>query len=92
MATQSKTSPAEQINQAFEGLLGLNEKVLAGGKKAHTALLDSYEKGALTFAGTYEEAAAATNVEWIGAIASAQAQIGRELTSAYVDAARELVS
>jgi hypothetical protein len=92
MATQPNPSPADQINQAAERLVSLNEKALERTKKAQTALLDSYEKAVLKIVDSYEKTASTGDVEWIGAIASTQAELGRELTKAYVNVARDLVA
>jgi hypothetical protein len=69
-----------------------NETTVASGKKAGAAYLDTYEKAVLSFAHAYEKAAGGTNNSWVADIAQAQAEYTRELTKAYVNAARELVS
>jgi hypothetical protein len=92
MPTQTKTSPTDHINEASERLVIFNEKAVANSKQAQSAFLDSYEKAVLKIADTYETAAGATNVEWLGDIARTQAGLTRDLTKTYVSAARDLVS
>jgi hypothetical protein len=70
----------------------LNQKVVATGRHTAAAYLDSYEKAVLSIADAYERAAGASKVEWIGAVASVQAELAREFTQAQTSAARELVS
>lgn len=67
-----------------------NEKAVEDSKQARTAYLDSYQKAVLTAADLYEQSASATDVEWVKTIVAAQARATRELTKAYVNAAREL--
>ena len=82
MATQTKSDPVtESVESAAERVAELNEKAVANGKKAGAAYLSSYEK-----------AASATKVEWLATVATAQADLTRDITKAYASAARELVS
>jgi len=93
MATQTKSNPAtESIESAAERLTELNERAVAGSRKAGAAYLTSYENTVLSLADSYEKAAGASRVDWVGAVASAQADFTREVTKAYTAAARELVS
>ena len=80
--TQTKANPVSDFT----------EKATANGKKANAAYLDSFEKTVLTLADSYEKAAAATKVDWIETIASAQAGFTREVTKAYTAAARDVVA
>jgi hypothetical protein len=93
MATATKDNPViESVETAAERVAELNEKAVANGKKAGAAYVASYEKAVLSFADTYEQAAGATKVEWLAGVATAQADFTREVTKAYVGAARDLVS
>jgi hypothetical protein len=104
MATQTKTNtPADSVEhatkrvaefneKAAERVAELNEQAVANGKKAGAAYLESYEKAVLTFVDGYEKAAGATKVEWLATVATAQADLTRDITKAYASAARELVS
>ena len=66
--------------------------VEASGKKAGAVYLDACEKTVLSITDSYEKAARGTNNDWVAGMASAQADFTRQLTKAYVNAARELVS
>src|SRR3954454_23304541 len=100
MATATKDNPViESVETAAERVAELNEKAVANGKKAGAAYVASYEKAVLSFADTYEQTAGATKVEWLpggapppAGVATAQADFTREVTKAYVGAARDLVS
>jgi hypothetical protein len=93
MPTQPKSDPVtDSIEAATERLTELNEKAAANSRKAGAAYLSSYENAVLSLADSYEKAAGASRVEWVGTVASAQADFAREITKAYTAAARELVS
>ncbi len=92
MPAESKSNPAESVENVAERIAELNEKAVANGRKASTAYLTSYENAVLSFADSYEKAAGASRLEWVASIATAQADLTRELTKAYTSAARELVS
>jgi hypothetical protein len=91
--TQTKDSPIiESVETAAERVAELSEKAVANGKKAGAAYLASYERAVLSVADSYEKAGGATKVEWLGSLASAQADFAREVTKAYAGAARDLVN
>lgn len=93
MATQSKPNPVtETIETASERLAELNQKTVSNSRKAGAAYLTSYENAVVSLADSYQKAAGASRVEWVGDVASAQADFAREITKAYAAAARELVS
>jgi hypothetical protein len=93
MATQTKSNPVtESVEHAAERVAELNEKAVANSRKAGAAYLDTYEKTVLSLADSYEKAAGATKVDWLASVATAQADLTRELTKAYTSAAREFVS
>jgi hypothetical protein len=82
MATQTRSNPVNE----------LGEKAVENGKKASSAYLDPYEKVVLRLADSYEKAASATKIDWIGVVASAQADLARDVTKSYTTAAREFIS
>ena len=105
MATQTKNNNplAESVEHAAERVAEFNEKTaarvaeiseqaVANGRKAGAAYLTSSEKAVLSMVDAYEKAAGATNLEWVATVASAQADLARELTKTYTGTARELVS
>jgi hypothetical protein len=93
MATQPKTNPVtDTIETASERLAEINEKAASSSRKVGAAYVTSYENAVLSLADSYEKAAGASRVEWVTTVASAQADLAREITKAYTAAARELVS
>jgi len=93
MATQTKSNPVtDSVESITERFTEINEKAVAGSRKAGVVYLNSYEKAVLAVVDSYEKAAEATRVDWLSTVAAAQADLTREVTKAYTSAARELVS
>ena len=78
------------IEDFKKGVEEFNEKAIEDRKQAWAAYIDTYEKAVLTAADLHEQSARATDIEWVKNIVAAQARATRELTKAYVNAAREL--
>lgn len=93
MATQTKSDPiTDSVQEAARGFTQLREKTAAASKQASEAYLSSYESAVVTLAGKYEEAAGATNVDWVADIGTQQADMTRQIVQAYTSKVRELVS
>ena len=82
---------SDSIGNATEKVTALGEKAVENGKKASSALLDSYEESVVAVADSYVEAARSTNVDWISTVADAQAEFAREAAKSYTGAARTLI-
>ena len=93
MATQTKTSSSAEhaADDAAERIRELNERILASAKKTGGAAVDSYERALHSIADFQDKVGGASPVEWVGAIAQAQAQFTRDLAEAYADGARSLL-
>jgi hypothetical protein len=89
MAIQPKNSTIVDVT---EKVTELNEKLFESGKKVGAAHIDSYEKVVLELTGSYEKAAARTQVEWVETAVALQAGVARDLAKTYTAAARELVA
>jgi len=76
---------------ATERIRGLNEKVLAAAKQTGTMSIDTYEQAVNSVLDFSQKAADSTNVDWVSAIAKAQASYITEVTNAYTKAARDLL-
>jgi Phasin protein len=87
MATQSKAS----AEAATERVRDLNERIVEASRKAGGAYLYAYEKALESMAAYMEQAAKATDVEWVSTVVEAQARFTRELTKMYVSTGRELL-
>lgn len=93
MATQTKTNRSAEhtVDDAAERIRELNERILSSAKRTGGAAVESYERALHTIADFQEKVGSASPVEWVGAIAQAQAQFTRDLAEAYADSARSLL-
>jgi hypothetical protein len=88
----STTSPFDvDFEAATEQIRGLNEKVLTGAKETGNMSIDTYEQTVNSVLDFGQKAADSTKVDWVSAIAKAQASYITEVTNAYTKAARELL-
>jgi hypothetical protein len=69
----------------------LNERAIAAARAAGASSLDAYEKALQSFVGVEERMADATKLEWVKAIVGAQAEFVQNISSVYLDAAREML-
>jgi hypothetical protein len=99
-ATATVTAFAEEANKKFAALTDETNKKIgeylqqaaATRTKVALAVIDSYEESALRFVDSYENAVADTKLDWLKDAIAPQTAAARELTSAYVATARQLVN
>jgi hypothetical protein len=91
-ATAPTIKPVDvDFEAATERIRELNEKVLAAAKRTGTMSIDAYEQTVNSVLDFSQKAADSTNVDWVSAIAKAQASYITEVTNAYTKAARDLL-
>lgn len=90
------TAEAKKIETGFEDsaerVKEFNERLLTTTKNVGNVTLDTYETTARTFADYTEKIGAVTPIEWVSTLTQAQADLTRDLTSAYTKAARTLLA
>lgn len=93
MATQSKggNAFAPSVEETIERIRTLNDKIIEAAKSMGGAWLDTYEKALHNVLDFQTQVANASQLDWVSAIAKAQAQLVADATSAYTKAARELL-
>ncbi len=90
MATKAKSSYAH-VDEAAARMRELNEQFTESARRAGDACLDLYER-TLTSVADYEDRLADTSqLGWVQALASAQADFTRGVAGAYSAAARGLI-
>jgi hypothetical protein len=89
--TDNDTKFETGLEDAAERVRELNERVLASTKKAGAVTVDTYDSALHTFADYTEKIGAASPIEWVSTITRAQADLTRDLTTAYTKAARTLL-
>jgi hypothetical protein len=93
-AAQAKAAAAsaEQRAEAVaQRLRKLNERIIEAGKVAGESTLTSYEKALKAIAGSLERGPGSSEIDWISSLATHQAKFIRDVTSAWTNAARQML-
>ena len=69
----------------------LNERIIDAGKEAGETTLASYERALKAIAATIERGPGSSDVEWVSNLATTQAKYIRDLTTAWTQAARDML-
>ena len=88
--TQTKNGEA-RIDAAFKPVKDMNEQFLAAARKAGNVYLDSYEKAVDRAIELQRTVADTTQQEWLKKLIETQADMTREIASAYTSTARSLL-
>jgi hypothetical protein len=83
------TDPAAAVDAAVQRIRELNERLVESAKAAGQASLDAYEKALQSLVEFEEKAASASQLDWVSNIAAAHAKFLQDVSSAYVQAARQ---
>jgi len=94
MATQTKSRTdrtQDRADETTEQIRDLNERWIDSGRRIGETYLEAYERGAHSVANFQDRLGATSQVEWVSAVAHAQADFTRELAGAYSSAARTVL-
>jgi hypothetical protein len=91
-ADEHAAKVADLTDEANKKVAEYIEQVVASQKKLAHAAIDSYEDTVLRIVDSYEKAVAESKIDWLQDAVAPQTKATRELTTAYVKAARELVN
>lgn len=80
---------AAAINATVQRITELNEQLLASAKSSGSVALEAYEKALRSMLDLQEKAAGATQLDWVTNIAATHAKFVQEVSTAFVDAARQ---
>ena len=89
MPTATTDRKTQDPQASFAPAADLSEKLASIHKEIAAAYIDGYEKSTLTFADYQEEAAKASDSEWVVKTGTAQAEFTRKVTALNAQAARE---
>lgn len=67
----------------------INEKLLASSKGAGRAAIDAYANALSSLLDFQRQMADASQIDWVAALAAAHARYIKEVSAAYIDAARD---
>jgi len=90
MATATKNT--HTVNEAAEQVAQLNERMVEAGKRAGSLYLDSVDKLVDSVAAFQTKLAEQSRNESIQTLIATQADVTRQIASAYTSAARELIA
>lgn len=82
-------SGPQDTDEIVKRIKDLNDRMLEAAKKNGLTWLQAYEKILNTMLQLQQRAAATTQMEWINALATANADFMREMSNVYFQAARE---
>ena len=85
----SAPSMPQDADEAVKRVKELSDRMLELAKKNGMTWLASYEKILNTMLQLQQRAATATQIEWINALATTNANVMREMSAAYVKTVRE---
>ena len=77
--------------QAVQQIRELTERFIEAAKTGGNQSLDAYEKSLRSLVEFQERAANASQLDWVSSIATAHARFVQDMSSAYVNAAREML-
>src|SRR5690242_7996346 len=80
-----------RLEAAAQRLRKLNERIIEAGKNAGEGALTNYEKALKMIAGSIERGPGSSDVEWMSSLATAQANFIRDVTTAWTNAARDML-
>jgi len=83
------TDQTAAVDAAVQRIRDLNERLVESAKAAGQASLDAYEKALQSLVDFEEKAANASQLDWVTNIAAAHAKFLQDVSSAYVQAARQ---
>jgi hypothetical protein len=90
-AKASAGSPEARLEAAAERLRKLNERIIKAGKQTGETTLSSYEKALKAIAGAVERGPGTSDIDWISHLATTQAKFIRDVTQAWISAARDML-
>ena len=76
------------LEQASQRVRELSERFIDQAKRSGLSWLEAYEKVLESMLRLQQQAAQGTNVEWVSALATTQADFVREVSQVYLDAMR----
>ncbi len=85
----STPSMPQDVDEAVRRVKELSDRLIELTKKNGISWLEAYEKSLITMLQLQERAAAATQIEWINTLATANADFMRDMSAAYFQTARE---
>ena len=91
MGADATANLSAAADEATQRIRELTEQFIASAKAAGNQSLDAYEKSLRNLVEFQEQAAGASQLDWVSNIASAHAKFVSDVSAAYVNAARDML-
>lgn len=88
---RASATPDARLEAAAERLRKLNERIIEAGRQTGETTLSSYEKALKAIASAVERGPGSSEIDWISQVATAQAKFIRDVTEAWISAARGML-
>jgi hypothetical protein len=89
--SESVPNPAAMTEDAAQRIRALTEQFLDASKKGGNATLDAYERSLQNLVEFQQQAAGASQIDWVNTVAQAHAKFIQDVSAAYVSAARDML-
>jgi hypothetical protein len=89
MATSNSAVDASTFEETADRIRELNEKLIQLAKESGQNFLDTYEKALQSLLDFEKSAAGRSQLDWVTALANTHVKFVQDLTSFYINAARE---
>jgi hypothetical protein len=89
MATSNSAVDASTFEETADRIRELNEKLIQLAKESGQNSLDTYEKALQSLLDFEKSAAGRSQLDWVTALANTHVKFVQDLTSFYINAARE---
>lgn len=90
--TDQSAAGMPNAEETIQRIREMNERMIEKSKEAGLASLDAYEKALTNMVELQEQTAGASQLEWVNALATAHARYVQDVSKAYTDAARKMLS
>lgn len=88
---QDKGATEQNVEETIDRIRELNERIVVSGRKVGKVYLEAYEQALVSIAQFEERVAGTSQIEWVSAVANAQASFMREIAKSYSAAGRDLL-
>lgn len=89
MATATNKTGTSSFEETAKRIRELNEKLIQLAKESGQASLDTYEKALQSLFDFEKTAASHSQLDWVSALANTHAKFVQDITSTYLELARE---
>lgn len=90
--TSGSQAAVQAAEDTIKRIREMNEQLIERSKATGIASLDAYERTLESMVALQEQTSGASQIEWVDALAKAHAKYVQDVSKAYTDAARSMLS